>query len=115
MNQTGRRGNGFQPLAEPMEGRLLFSTGVKNPLGFQAQRPNTPVLPFAAATKTATFIDTTARILHGAHVIVGTQTYIAPFVGLNASTGFIRIGSNDDIRDNSTIISNPSRIRSNPP
>ena len=87
---------------------------VKHPAGVQAQRPNTPVLPFGAATKTATFIDTTARIHRGAHVIVGQQTYIAPFVGLDATSGIIRIGNNDDIRDNATIISNPSRSRMNP-
>lgn len=105
-----------------MEGRLLLSVGsraelfqlLRTPPGAHPQRPNTPVLPFGASTKTATFIDPSARIVHGAHIVVSQKTFIGAFVGLNATTGFIKIGINSDIRDNATIISNPSRIRSNP-
>ncbi|HEU5433687.1 MAG TPA: hypothetical protein VFU81_18610, partial [Thermomicrobiales bacterium] len=58
-----------------------------------AARPNTPVLPFGASTKTATFIDPSARIVNGEHIIVGKQTYVAPFAHLGARSGFIKIGS----------------------
>lgn len=105
-----------------MEGRLLLSTSsraalfqlLRTPPGAHPIRPNTPVLPFAA-TSGPTFIDTTARIHHGAHIFISQKTFIGAFVGLDATTGFIKIGINSDIRDNAVIISNPSKIRSAPP
>src|SRR5512135_1249398 len=91
------RSKAFQPFGEPVEGRLLLSTIAgggqsltlrqiyHQPLGFAAARPNTPVLPFAAVSSKATFIDPSVRITNGEHVIVGGKTYIAPFATLNAA------------------------------
>jgi carbonic anhydrase/acetyltransferase-like protein (isoleucine patch superfamily) len=122
MNGKGsRRSKAFQPWGEPVEGRLLLSARAggptplqriyHQPLGHAAARPNTPVLPFAARTAVATFIDPSVRITNGEHVIVGGKTYIAPFATLNATTGFIKIGSNSVIEDNATVISNPNHAR----
>jgi carbonic anhydrase/acetyltransferase-like protein (isoleucine patch superfamily) len=118
MNQTGGRGIGFRPEGERFERRVLPSSGVpaflNNPPGFQVIRPNTPVLPFAATTKFASFVDTSARVLNGAHVVIGQKTLVAPYATLDATSGFIKIGSNSDIQDNSRIVSNPDRIPHSP-
>jgi carbonic anhydrase/acetyltransferase-like protein (isoleucine patch superfamily) len=102
-----------------VEGRLLLSTlgnaGTHQiffePKGFQAVRPNTPVLPFAAKSTKATFIDTSVLITNGGHVVVGGHSYIAPFVHLDATAGFIKIGSASVIEDNASITSDPSLAR----
>ena len=99
-----------------MEDRLLLSTipavGTKSPFygpyGFPVERPNTPVLPYGASSKVATFIDPSANIVHGAHVIVSFKSYIGPFAKLDASTGFIKIGNGSDVLDNATIVANPT-------
>lgn len=101
-----------------MEGRLLLSTippvshrhPYLRPLGVPAVRPNTPVLPFGATT-VASFIDPSARIVHGQHVIVGNKTFIGPYARLDAGSGFIKIGTGSSILDGATIISNPNRAR----
>jgi carbonic anhydrase/acetyltransferase-like protein (isoleucine patch superfamily) len=103
-----------------MEGRLLLSTvpfvnkrhPFLHPLGFAAvTRPNTPVLPFQTPAKVATFVDPSAHINHGQHVIVGYKTYIGPFATLNAATGFIKIGGGSAILANASITSNPTGAR----
>lgn len=81
-----------------------------HPLGYPAARPNTPVLPFAE-TKNPTFIDPSVGIIHGQHVIVGTKSYIGPFARLDASTGFIKIGTGSAVLDNATVISNPQHLK----
>jgi carbonic anhydrase/acetyltransferase-like protein (isoleucine patch superfamily) len=101
-----------------MEGRLLLSTipplnlrhPALHPLGVQAVRPNTPVLPFGA-TKVASFIDPSVGIVNGRHVIVGNKTFIGPYARLDASSGFIKIGTGSNILDGATIISNPTHAR----
>ncbi|MDR3635781.1 MAG: carbonic anhydrase/acetyltransferase [Isosphaeraceae bacterium] len=103
----------------PLEARELLSAGgyfvpsfLTHPAGAGvAARPNTPVLPFAAATKTATFIDPSVRIVNGNHVIIGTKTYIAPFAHLGAKSGFIKIGTGSAVLDNAVINSNPSNAQ----
>jgi carbonic anhydrase/acetyltransferase-like protein (isoleucine patch superfamily) len=82
---------------------LLKSLG-----SFQAVRPNTPVLPFGATSSVASFIDTTARIIHGQHVLVGLKSFVGPYTTLNATSGFIKIGNASDVLDNATILSNPN-------
>ena len=78
------------------------------PYGFPVERPNTPVLPYGASSKVATFIDPSANIVHGAHVIVSFKSYIGPFARLDATTGFIKIGNGSDVLDNATIVANPT-------
>lgn len=103
----------------PLEDRQLLTAGghfiptfLTVPRGAGvAVRPNTPVLPFGAATKTATFIDPSVRIVNGNHIIIGTKTYLAPFAHLSAKTGFIKIGTNSAVLDNVIINSNPSNAR----
>ena len=101
-----------------MEGRLLLSTippvdlrhPSLHPLGVQAVRPNTPVLPFGA-TKVASFIDPSVGIVNGRHVIVGNKTFIGPYAKLNATSGFIKIGTGSNILDGATLTSNPTRSK----
>lgn len=103
----------------PLENRQLLSAGghfvptfLTVPRGAGvAARPNLPVLPFAAATKTATFIDPSVRLVNGNHIIVGTKTYIAPFAHLSAKSGFIKIGTGSAVLDNAIINSNPNKAR----
>ena len=101
-----------------MEGRLLLSTvpplsprhPYLRPLGVPAVRPNTPVLPFGA-TKVASFLDPSAGIINGRHVIVGNKSFLGPYARLDASSGFIKIGTGSNILDAATIISNPTRAK----
>ncbi len=86
---------------------------LNNPPGTMVVRPNTPVLPFAATLATTTFIDPSATIIHGEHIVVGSQTFIGQYSALDATTGFIKIGSKSDILANATIVSNPTLT--NPP
>jgi len=83
---------------------------LNTPKGFQAVRPNTPVLPFAATLATATFLDPTARVVHGEHVVIGSQSYVAPYATLDAATGFIKIGSKSAVLDNATVVSDPNHL-----
>jgi carbonic anhydrase/acetyltransferase-like protein (isoleucine patch superfamily) len=114
--RTSRRSKAFRPAGEPVEGRLLLTTLgsadtlqiFRDPRGFQADRPNTPVLPFAAKSTKATFIDPSVLITNGRHVVMGGHSYVAPFVHLDATSGFIKIGTASVIEDNSTIISDPN-------
>lgn len=109
-----------------MEGRTLLSHGgvigalgpkgfLRNPPGVEAVRPNTPVLPFAAAATAATFIDTTVHIFHGEHTVIGQKSYVAPYATLDSTTGYVKIGSGSDVLDNATIVSNPRKVRLYPP
>jgi carbonic anhydrase/acetyltransferase-like protein (isoleucine patch superfamily) len=117
-----RRSWKFRPGAEAVEGRLLLSVGASslpsgalgpggflhNPPGSQAVRPNTPVLPFGAPLTTATFVDPTAIINNGKHVVIGQKSYVGPFAWLDTTTGFIKIGSGSAVLDNAHITANPS-------
>ena len=122
-----RRNKTFRPDVSAVESRLLLSlTGLatgalgpngflSNPPGTLAVRPNTPVLPFGAPLATATFLDPTTRTFNGNHVVVGQKTYVGPYSTLNATTGFIKIGSSSAVLDNANVISNPNKLRFNPP
>ncbi|MHC5544210.1 acyltransferase, partial [Singulisphaera rosea] len=111
----------YRPVGEPMEGRLLLSTippfvDRRHPYLHPASapavtNPNRPILPAGASSKNATFIDPSARITNGAHVMVGNRTYIASYSTLNASTGFIKIGKGSSILSNASILSNPTKSR----
>jgi carbonic anhydrase/acetyltransferase-like protein (isoleucine patch superfamily) len=78
---------------------------LQHPPGFQAVRPNTPVLPFGSPLASATFIDPSATILHGQHTVVGQKSFIGPFAFLDSTVGFIKIGSGSDVLDNAIIVS----------
>ena len=105
-----------------MEGRFLLSAIpyypknqlLTNPPGFQPIRPNTPVLPYGEVNKKATFIDTTVHIQNGKHIVLGYQDYVGPYANLNATSGFIKIGSGGFIGDNSAIVSDPQSLTVNP-
>jgi carbonic anhydrase/acetyltransferase-like protein (isoleucine patch superfamily) len=117
-----RRSRKLRPEVEAAEGRLLLSVGaaftptgalgpngfLHNPPGYQAVRPNTPVLPFGSPLATATFLDPTASIANGKHVVLGQKSYVGPYATLTASTGFIKIGGNSAVLDNATVVANPS-------
>ena len=121
MNPTDRRRpRQFQPLAERCEPRLLLAADLGQPSvaavltaggGFPAVRPNTPLLPIGAQSNVVSFIDPTAQITHGKHVVLGNNNYIAPFVVLDArSPGFIKVGNGSTIQDDAVIQGNPNRI-----
>lgn len=125
MDRSGqRRSPAFRPRYDVFEARLVLSQTHINtfpplvdphrpyihPLGTPAVRPNLPVLPFGT-TKNPTFIDPTVDVVHGAHIIVGTKTFIGPFVRLDATTGFIKIGTGSAILDNATVLSNPAQSK----
>ena len=57
--------------------------------------------------KKATYIDTTAHIQNGKHIVLGFQDYVGPYANLDAISGFIKIGSGGFIGDNSAIVSDP--------
>lgn len=118
----------FRPEAERVENRVMLShvhalasAGevelrglLRTPPGYQAVRPNTPVLPFGAPLATATFIDPYAHIFHGGHTVIGQKTYVGPYSTLDATTGFIKIGSGSAVLDNAVVVSDPDR-QGNPP
>jgi len=88
--------------AGPSPGRP--GSGVlKQTPGYQAVRPNTPVLPFGAPTAVATFLDTSARIINGEKVLVGQRTYVGPYATLDAHAGPIKIGAGSAVLDNSAV------------
>jgi carbonic anhydrase/acetyltransferase-like protein (isoleucine patch superfamily) len=105
-----------------MEGRCLPSQIppfpvhqlLHNPPSTQPIRPNTPVLPYGIANKKATFIDTTAHIINGKHIFLGFQDYIGPYANLNATSGFIKMGSGGFVGDNAAIVSDPGIRAVNP-
>jgi len=84
----------------------LFSL-LHDPAGNPAVSPNLPVLPYPTASKSATYIDPTARIVNGYAVIIGAPSFIAPYSTLNAHGGIIKIGTNSDILDNASVVANP--------
>src|SRR5262245_35832495 len=121
-----RRNRQFRPQVSAVEGRFLLTLGgvvtgalgphgfLNNPPGFHLVRPNTPVAPFAAPLSTATFVDPSAHILNGNHVVAGQKTYVGLFATLNATTGYIKIGSGSAVLDNASVISSPNNIRQFP-
>lgn len=101
------------PEVEPLEGRLLLSAsgpaqrvpirGVDVAPAVHPVRPNTPVLPFGAATNVATFLDPTTRIVDGQRTVLGQRSFVGPYATLDARGGSIRIGSGSAVLDNATV------------
>src|SRR5579863_6258833 len=99
--QRPRRSARFPLLGERLEGRQLLSAGgemvsplLLHPAAYPAIHPNTPVMPFATPSKKASFLDPTAQIKNGLSVVISYQSYIAPYVTLDArGGGAIKIGA----------------------
>ncbi len=117
MDRTKRR-RGYRPASETMEGRTVLSglvappvefihLGIYGSLGAQLARPNTPVAPYGATTN-ASFVDSSASIKNGTHIVVGTTDYIGPWATLDGRQGIIEIGNSSTVQDNATLIANTS-------
>ena len=59
---------------------------------------NRPVCPAVASAESATFIDPTASVTNASNISISTQSYIAPFAGLNVS-GKTKIGHKTNLQD----------------
>lgn len=111
----------FRPLAEAAEARVLLSTAVvpalgprgymMNPPGYHAVRPNTPVLPFGSPLATASYLDPSACIFNGDHVVVGQKSFVGPYATLDATTGYVKIGSGSAVLDNARVTATPGPKR----
>lgn len=119
-----RRPTALKPGGEALEGRRLLTSGwpsylsaaelrslLNEPLGYPAVRPNTPVLPFGAAARDATYIDPSVGVTNGYAVILGTGSFVGPFAKLNASDGVVKIGGGSAILDNASITANPTHAK----
>lgn len=111
----GKR-SGFRPNAEVCEPRCLLSAGVLHLAGgaHHPERPNTPVLPYGAPSKQATFLDPSSRIVAPNRIAFGANVFVAPFAGLDATQGYIKVGASSVLLDNSTLVANPNRTSGNP-
>ncbi len=79
-----------------------------NPIAVPVRHPNRPVLPFATPTSKATFIDTTVSVRNGPSVLVGLQSYIAPYATLDASRhSAIKIGYGSTVQDSASLVAVP--------
>ena len=116
MNRIHRRPRGYRPASEIMEARTVLSglvappvefihLGLYGSLGAQLAHPNTPVAPYGATT-TASFVDPSANIENGHHIVVGTTDYIAPWATLDGRQGIIEIGNSSTVQDNATLVAN---------
>jgi len=121
------RSTKFRPRGEGLEARELLNGSwptyiskaelralLNQPKGFPAVRPNTPVLPYGTPSKSATYIDPSARIANGYAVIVSQLSFIGPYTALDAQGGIIKIGGGTAILDNASITANPSRSKARP-
>jgi carbonic anhydrase/acetyltransferase-like protein (isoleucine patch superfamily) len=105
---------------ERLDDRQLLSAGsmvsslLLDPVGYQAVRPNTPVMPFSTPSKKATFIDPTVHVENGNSVILGYQSFVAPYVTLDGRGGAIKIANGSDVLDNSSIAANPGHQHGRP-
>jgi carbonic anhydrase/acetyltransferase-like protein (isoleucine patch superfamily) len=110
-----RRVSGLAWSVERLDNRLLLHASamisplLKNTLGYQAVRPNTPVMPFATPAKKASFVDPTVSIKNGSSVVLGYQEFIGPFATLDGKGGAIKIGNGSDVLDNALIVASAGR------
>jgi carbonic anhydrase/acetyltransferase-like protein (isoleucine patch superfamily) len=89
----------------------LVSPLLKNPVGFLAVPPNTPIMPFATPAKKASYIDPTVAITGGNSIVIGFQNFIGPYATLDGRSGAIKIGNGSDVLDNASIVANPGGRR----
>jgi carbonic anhydrase/acetyltransferase-like protein (isoleucine patch superfamily) len=78
------------------------------PVGYQAIRPNLPVMPFATPSNNASFVDPTVSISNADTAILGYQDFIGPYALLDGRDGAIKVGDYSDVLDNASIIANPT-------
>jgi carbonic anhydrase/acetyltransferase-like protein (isoleucine patch superfamily) len=71
-------------------------------------RPNTPVLPFGIDASATTFIDPSVRVYAGNSIVVGRNSYLAPFGTLDARGGLMKVGGVSFIGDNVSLVANPN-------
>ncbi len=115
LNMRRNQRRRFRPDCEAVEGRLLLtqigalgSGGfLQNPAGVSLARPNSPVTPYGSSLTTASFVDPSATVVHGLHVVVGQKSYVGPYATLNATTGFIKIGTGSEVLSNALITASP--------
>lgn len=104
--------SGFGDLTHPIEPpvhRPLYKPGFMHPI-----RPNTPVLPYGAISSRATFIDPSVRVLDGRRIMIGSQSFLAPYGTVDGRLGMMMIGRLSTIQDNATIVANPNSQPGNP-
>ncbi len=113
--QACRRPVRYLLAGERLEERRMLSGGEsvsvlrEDPVAFPATHPNTPVMPFATPTRKASFLDPTVQIEDGNSVVISYQSYIAPYVTLDATDGgAIKIGDGSDVLDSAQIEANPA-------
>ncbi len=115
-----RRSMRIMCAVERLDDRQLLSAGnmlsplLRDPVGYQAVRPNEPVMPFSTPSKKATFIDPTVQIRNGNSVILGYQSFIGPYVILDGRGGAIKIANGSDVLDSASIVANPNRRHGQP-
>ncbi|HWE37938.1 MAG TPA: carbonic anhydrase/acetyltransferase [Isosphaeraceae bacterium] len=120
---TIRRSSRFRPEAQRVEGRQLLSglpaylrgippeleQTLRTGVAIHLVRPNTPVAPFGAPSS-PTFVDPSVRLRRGFQTLIGSKSYVAPFALLDASAGYIKIGTGSNVLDNATIVGNPNHL-----
>jgi carbonic anhydrase/acetyltransferase-like protein (isoleucine patch superfamily) len=118
----------YRPQTEAIEARLLLTAVPPATLpisparyailtaapAYQVIRPNTPVAPFGSTLATASFIDPSAHVANGKHVFIGQKSFVAPYVSLDAASGFIKIGTGSNVLDNARIIATVAPRRGQP-
>jgi carbonic anhydrase/acetyltransferase-like protein (isoleucine patch superfamily) len=114
-----RRARGYRPEAESCEARLLLSLAHLPPSELAALRPlyapgyvhpirpNTPALPFGQSADSSTFLDTSVRVFDGNSIVVGRNSYLAPYATLDARRGLMKVGAGSFVGDNATLVANP--------
>lgn len=100
-------GDSWPSYLSPAELKSLL----RDPLGYPAVRPNTPVLPYGNPASNATFIDPSACITNGYAVIVSPRSFIGPYANLDAADGVVKIGGTSAVLDNASIVANPARTK----
>jgi carbonic anhydrase/acetyltransferase-like protein (isoleucine patch superfamily) len=126
MDRSKRRNpRALQPRPDALESRTLLShvvvptqkaqirAVIDRPGYTQLIRPNTIGVPLSflgtTAAKYAGFVDPTVTIKNGVHVVVNHNTLVAPFAVLDASAGFIKIGTGSEVADSARLIANPTQ------
>ena len=122
MNRSERHARGYKPASESLETRVVLTSlkVIQAPhvqllhnaffgsLGYQLARPNAPVAPFAATSK-PTFVDPSVAIIKGKNIAIGQSDYVAPNTILDASNGYLLIGTGSSIGSAANVQANPTK------
>ncbi|MCC5611746.1 acetyltransferase [Nostoc sp. CHAB 5834] len=71
---------------------------------------NLPICPSTAPSKSASFLDPTARIINPKNIRLGQKVYVAPFAQLNATIAPIRIAEDSNVQDQVRIIASGTGV-----